>query len=432
MNTFEFIPENDFLSPEELRSVLERYLREHLEYCRTRSPYYRKLLGERDFSTFPLDRLAELPLTDKRDLAEHIDEFLACPWEEIEDVVFSSGTTGVPCRVAYSGSDMQRLAYNERRCFHAAGMTPSDRVLLTCTLDRCFVAGLAYYLGVRALGAAAIRNGLNTIESHIEVMKALRPTMIVGVPSFLRHLGLEMRNRGIDTSSVRRLICIGEPVRDEKMRLSGLGEQLGEIWNAPIHSTYASSEIVSSFCECTATCGGHLIPDLAIVEIVDEKGNVLPEGEIGEVTVTPMRVTGMPLIRFRTGDISFLIRERCACGRWSPRLGPILGRRAHMLKCRGTTLYPQVLYSVLDQSPEVAEYYIVASGENLSDRVEAVVALKEPGSSTERIAERLKAKCRLQVPIREVSLEEARRQIFSVSRKPVRFVDLRKKSNLNL
>ncbi len=432
MNTFEFLPENDFLPPEALRAMQERYLREHLEYCRTHSPYYRNLLGERDFSAFPLESLSELPLTDKRDLATHLDEFLACPWEEIEDIVFSSGTTGTPCRVAYSGSDMKRLTYNERRCFHAAGLTASDRVLLTCTLDRCFVAGLAYYLGVRAVGAAAIRNGLNTIESHIEVMKSLHPTAIVGVPSFLRHLGLEMRKRGIDLSSVRRLICIGEPIRDETLRLSGLGEQLGEIWKAPIHSTYASSEIVSSFCECTATCGGHLIADLAIVEIVDEKGRVLPEGEIGEVTVTPMRVTGMPLIRFRTGDISFLIRERCACGRWSPRLGPILGRRAHMLKCRGTTLYPQVLYSVLDQSPEVAEYYVVASGENLSDRVEAVVALKVPGSSTEALAERLKAKCRLRVPIREVPLEEARKQIFSVSRKPVRFVDLRRKSSLNL
>ena len=432
MNTFAFIPENDFLSPAETHSMQEKYLREHLEFCRKNSPYYRRLFGNRDFSAFPLDRIAELPLTDKCDLAKHTDEFLACPWEEIEDIVFSSGTTGVPCRVAYSGNDMKRLAYNELRCFHAAGMTSADRVLLTCTLDRCFVAGMAYYLGVRAMGAAAIRNGLNTIESHIEVMKALHPTVMIGVPSFLRHLGLEMRSRGIDLSSVKRLICIGEPIRDERLRLSGLGEQLGEIWKAPIHSTYASSEIVSSFCECTATCGGHLIPDLAIVEIVDEKGNVLPEGEPGEVTVTPMRVTGMPLVRFRTGDISFLLRGRCACGRCSPRLGPILGRRAHMLKCRGTTLYPQALYSVLDQSPEVAEYYIVASGENLSDCVEAVVALKVPGSSTDGIAERLKAKCRLHVPIREVSLEEARKQIFSVSRKPVRFVDLRKKSKLSL
>ena len=163
------------------------------------------------------------------------------------------------------------------------------------------------------------------------------------------------------------------------------------------------------------------------MEILDDEGKKLPDGEIGEVVVTPMRITGMPLVRFRTGDISFLMREPCACGRYSPRLGPILGRRAQMLKCRGTTLYPRVLNSVLDVAPEVAEYYVVASGEDLSDQLEVVVALREPGSSTEALAARLKARCRLNIPIREVSLEEARKQIFSVSRKPIRFLDLRRK-----
>lgn len=426
-DSFRFHPADDFLKQEALKTLQERYLREHLAYCRARSPWYRKKLAGIDPESFSIDRLGELPITTKDELAEDPDAFLAAPWSEVEDVVFSSGTTGEPCRIAYTGSDMKRLAYNEQRCFHAAGLTKEDRVLLTCTLDRCFVAGLAYYLGVRALGAAAIRNGLNSIESHLQVMKSLRPTAVIGVPSFLRHLGLEAKARNADCSSVRRLICIGEPVRDEQMRLSGLGAQLAAIWGVPVHSTYASSEIVSSFCECTATCGGHLIPDLAIVEILDDEGKPLPDGEIGEVVVTPMRITGMPLVRFRTGDVSFLMREPCACGRYSPRLGPILGRRAQMLKCRGTTLYPRVLNSVLDVAPEVAEYYVVASGEDLSDRLEVVVALREPGSSTEALAARLKAKCRLNIPIREVSLEEARKQIFSVSRKPIRFLDLRRK-----
>ena len=426
MDSFKFEPSDDFLPLSALHSIQERYLREHLAYCRKHSPWYRKTLKGIEVEHFPLNRLGELPTTSKDHLAADPEAFLAAPWSDVEDVVFSSGTTGEPCRIAYTGNDMKRLAYNELRCFHAAGLTREDRVLLTCTLDRCFVAGMAYYLGVRALGAAAIRNGLNSIESHLQVMRNLRPTAVVGVPSFLRHLGLEARARNADLSSVRRLICIGEPVRDEQLKLSGLGAQLADVWGVPVHSTYASSEIVSSFCECTATCGGHLIPDLAIVEILDEKGNPLPDREIGEVVVTPLRITGMPLIRFRTGDISFLTHEPCACGRFSPRLGPILGRRAQMLKCRGTTLYPRVLNSVLDISPEVAEYYVVATGEDLSDHVEVVVALREPGSSTEALAARLKAKCRLNIPVREVSLEEARRQIFSVSRKPVRFLDLRK------
>ena len=189
---------------------------------------------------------------------------------------------------------------------------------------------------------------------------------------------------------------------------------------------------MSSFCDCTECCGGHLRADLAILEIVDESGNVLPPGETGEVVITPMQITGMPLVRFRTGDISFMTDEPCRCGRFLPRLGPILGRKAQMLKIRGTTLYPQALFSVLDSSPEVLEYYIVATGHELSDRIEAFVALKEPHSSLEAISERLKARCRLTVPVTEVPIDEARRRIFSVSRKPVRFIDRREKSKLNL
>ena len=431
-DSFRFHPADDFLKPEALKTLQERYLREHLAYCRARSPWYRKKLAGIDPESFSIDRLGELPITTKDELAEDPDAFLAAPWSEVEDVVFSSGTTGEPCRIAYTGSDMKRLAYNEQRCFHAAGLTKEDRVLLTCTLDRCFVAGMAYYQGVCRLGASAIRNGLNTLESHAEVIRTLRPSMIVGVPSFLRHLGKHLGERGVSVDSVRALICIGEPVHDEKFGFSELGGQLRELWNARIHSTYASSEIVSSFCDCTECCGGHLRADLAILEIVDESGNVLPPGETGEVVITPMQVTGMPLVRFRTGDISFMTDEPCRCGRFLPRLGPILGRKAQMLKIRGTTLYPQALFSVLDSSPEVLEYYIVATGHELSDRIEAFVALKEPHSSLEAVSERLKARCRLTVPVTEVPIDEARRRIFSVSRKPVRFIDRREKSKLNL
>ena len=135
-DSFRFHPADDFLKPEALKTLQERYLREHLAYCRTRSPWYRKKLAGIDPQNFSIDRLGELPITTKDELAADPDAFLAAPWSEVEDVVFSSGTTGEPCRIAYTGNDMKRLAYNEQRCFHAAGLTKEDRVLLTCTLDR--------------------------------------------------------------------------------------------------------------------------------------------------------------------------------------------------------------------------------------------------------------------------------------------------------
>jgi phenylacetate-CoA ligase len=414
-----------FLGADGIRHIQTGLLRKHLEYCKKNSPYYRNLLGNIDFSAFQIDELVKIPTSDKSILSEKNDLFIAVAEDEIRDISFTSGTTGAACRITYTESDLERLAYNDAVGFAGAGMLRGDRVLLTCTLDRCFIAGLAYFTGLRKLGATAIRNGINSLESHADIIMRLKPSGIVGVPSFLRHLGLFLHDNKIDSTCVRRLICIGEPLRDEKLALSTLGEQLQQVWSAQIFSTYASSEIVTSFTECSAQCGGHLPPDLAILEIVDESGNPTPPGTVGEVTVTPMQVTGMPLVRFRTGDISFMLDAPCRCGRFSPRIGPILGRKAQMLKIKGTTLFPGTFFTVLDSSPEIAEYYLEASGDGLSDKVEIFVALKNRETALAQVAKRIQAKTRISVPIREIPVEDVRKKVFSSSRKPVRFFDLR-------
>lgn len=414
-----------FLGAGEIRQLQTRLLRKHLKLCKKSSPYYSKQLGDLDFSRFQIDDLMKIPTADKSILSEENDMFIAVPEDQIRDISFTSGTTGSACRIAYTESDLDRLAYNDAIGFAASGITPGDRVLLTCTLDRCFIAGLAYFMGVRKLGATAIRNGINSLESHADIIMRLKPGSIVGVPSFMRHLGIFLKENKIDSSCVKRLICIGEPLRDENLKTSSLGKQLLQVWKAQIFSTYASSEIVTSFTECSAQCGGHLPPDLAILEILDESGNPLPPGAVGEVTVTPLQVTGMPLIRFRTGDISFMLDNPCRCGRFSPRIGPILGRKAQMLKIKGTTLFPGTFFTVLDTSPEIAEYYMEASGNGLSDRIEIFVSLKKRGMSLDQVSKRIHAKSRISVPIREMPIEDVRKKVFSTSRKPVRFFDLR-------
>ena len=276
-------------------------------------------------------------------------------------------------------------------------------------------------------GAAAIRNGLNTLESHAEVISALRPENIIGVPSFLAKLGRYLADAGIDGSCVQRLICIGEPARTRKMELTPRGAKLEGFWPGAVHSTYASSEIVTSFTECSAQCGGHPPADLAVVEILDEAGNRVPDGEVGEVTVTPLQVTGMPLVRFRTGDVSFIIPEPCPCGRGTLRLGPVLGRKAQMLKVRGTTLFPGAFFNVLDGIPGVIEYYMEVRGTALSDEITICVACRE-GETPESlgVAEKLYGRTRIHVPVVAVDAAAARQRVFGTSRKPVRFFDLRK------
>lgn len=425
ISRFDLNKDSAFLGTEEIGQLQTLLLRKHLKYCRKNSPYYRNLLRDFDFTGFQIRDLVKIPTTDKAILSGNNDMFIAVPEDEIRDISFTSGTTGASCRITYTDNDLDRLAYNDAVGFAGSGICSGDRVLLTCTLDRCFIAGLAYFSGVRKLGATAIRNGINSLESHADIIMRLKPGSIVGVPSFLRHLGIFLRENKIDSTCVKRLICIGEPLRDEKLKATSLSEQLLQVWSAQIFSTYASSEIVTSFTECSAQCGGHLPPDLAILEILDESGNPLPPGSIGEVTVTPLRVTGMPFIRFRTGDISFMIDSPCSCGRFSPRIGPILGRKAQMLKIKGTTLFPGTFFTVLDSAPEIAEYYLEASGDGLSDRIEIFVALNR-GKRIDQLAKRIHAKSRLSVPIRELPMQSVREKVFSSSRKPVRFFDLRK------
>ena len=417
----------DFAAPEAIRAEQTRLLNEHIDYCRKNSPYYRKLLRDLPEKPLALADLADLPTTGKADLAEHNDEFVALPREGIADISFTSGTTGNPCRICYSASDLERLGYNDAKGYIAAGMRPGDRVLLTCTIDRCFIAGLAYYRGVVQMGASAIRNGLNTLESHAEIMANVHPEAIVGVPSFLVKLGEYLVGNGYDLSSVRTLVCIGEPLRNRELKLTPLGERLERLFPGAAHSTYASSEMVTSFTECSARSGGHPPADLAVVEIVDEAGRPLAPGEVGEVVVTPLQVTGMPLVRFRTGDVSFQVpEEHCSCGRNTLRLGPILGRKAQMLKMRGTTLFPISFFSVLDEMEEVAEYYMEVSGTALSDEVKIFAAVKYPDCTAERIAAKLYGRVRIHVPVEIVTVEAARAKVFGKSRKPVRFFDLRK------
>jgi len=368
----------EFSRPDEIKNIQNSLLKNHLDYISHNSPYYRRVLKGIALNRITLDEISRLPFTDKSVFENHNDELLSVPVSKIVDIVLSSGTTGKPTRIMYTENDLQRLAYNEEISFAGCGITSDDVVLLTCTIDRCFVAGLAYFLGIRALGAAAVRNGLNSFESHLEIIQRMKPTVIVGVPSFMHKLGLFLRSNGLEPrdNNVTKLVCIGEPLRDQDLSLTKIGMYLEEMWGAKVFSTYASSETVTSFCECSAQKGGHLHPELAIVEIVNDAGEVLPDGETGEVVVTTFFIEGMPLLRFRTGDMSFLINEPCRCGRFSPRLGPILGRKKQMIKYRGTTLYPQAVYSVLDGIPEVTEYYVTVSSDfELSDALKVYVSV---------------------------------------------------------
>jgi len=388
-------------SPDRVAAVQESLWRQHLGQA-ANSPFYRRLLAEMEIepAESTLADLARLPFTTRHDLERDPSSFLAAPPERQVDLALTSGSTGDPILVPYTANDLDRLAFNEMLNFWGAGIRAADRLLLCVTLDRCFVAGLAYYLGLVKLGCGAIRSGPGQPARQWELLNRLHPTGLVGVPSFLLKTALWGREQGFDPRAcgIRYLVTIGEPVRKCDGTLTPLGRELEESWSAKVFNNYGATEMETAFSECSSGCGGHVHPELMLAEIVDDAGRVLPPGEPGEVVVTPLGVEGLPLLRFRTGDIARLHVEPCSCGWQTPRLGAIEGRLAQRLKVSGTTIYPEMVFQVLQELPEVKNSYLeIRSTYDLSEEINVVVGLDNPADQaiTLRLAELLQARLRV-------------------------------------
>lgn len=375
---------------------------ETFHYVKEHSPYYRELLARHQ--TVPA--FASVPRLDKQTLSERNADFLCVAPERIVEIVTTSGTTGQPLLWQLTITDLQRLAINEQLSFGCAGLTARDTVLIAVALDRCFMAGLAYWLGLREIGAGIVRTGAGSPLLVLEMLRRAQPTAIVGVPSFLRLVAEKAREQGLDlrAASVRKLICIGEPIRDPDFQLNRSGASLEAAWNAKVYSTYGITELANSLCECEAGQGGHLHDQQLHLEILDEAGQPVPEGEVGEVVATTFGVEAMPLLRYRTGDCATLFRGPCACGRTTPRLGPIVGRRQHKLKVKGVSLYPATLTAVLEQTAGVETFVVVAHRESdLSDRIEVLV---QGAVAVRELEEAFKAQTRITPHIRQVTRDE--------------------------
>ncbi|MCK4838149.1 MAG: AMP-binding protein, partial [Desulfobulbaceae bacterium] len=319
------------------------------------------------------------------------------------DLALTSGSTGSPILVPYTAYDLERLAFNEQLSFYGAGVRSNDRLLLCVTLDRCFIAGLAYYTGLIKLGAACIRSGPGQPARQWELINRLKPSGLIGVPSFLLKMAIWGKSHGYNPkkSGIEKLITIGEPIRRPDNSLTPLGHELEEAWQGRIFSSYGATELETAFCECKAGYGGHVHPELMITEIIDAQGMPVSAGTPGEVVVTPLGVEGFPLLRFRTGDIARLHTTPCACGWQTQRLGPIEGRLAQRLKVKGTTLYPEMIFQALQELPEVkASYLEIKAAYDLSDDVHVVIGVDNPaGVEVNRISDHLQALLRVRPEI---------------------------------
>jgi len=417
----------DFRSKVEIKKYQEEQLQELLKYVNKNSKFYSDLFKENNiiFSDIKtLDDLQKLPFTTKDDLYEQNDDFICVDRRKIVDYITTSGTLGDPVTFAMTDADLERLAYNEYISFKCSDGNSDDIYQLMVTLDRRFMAGLAYFLGIKKMGAGMVRVGNGMIELQWDTIRRIQPNALIAVPSFILKLIEYAEANGIDykNSSIKKAICIGESLRNSDFTLNTLGQRIKDKWDIKLYSTYASTEMGAAFAECGNGIGGHHRPELLIVEFVDEYNNPVKEGEPGELVVTTLGVEGMPLIRFKTGDVVEHFTEPCSCGRNSMRLGPVIGRKNEMIKYKGTTLYPPALYDILNDM-EYVENYIIEVSTNQIGTDDILIRIATNGNKPENfekyIKDHFRAKLRVAPTIQFESKESINKVKFpELKRKP--------------
>ncbi len=430
MELFPFIEKADI---QDIKIFQEEKLQELLQYLEANSPFYRKLFKENNIQISDIETLEDLqkiPTTSKNDIQQNNDYFFCIPQNQIVDYSTTSGTLGDPVTFGLSDNDLERLAYNEAISFACAGIQKGDVVQMITTIDKRFMAGLAYFLGLRKMGASVVRMGPGIPELQWDSIFRYKPKYLITVPSFLLKMIDYAEKHEIDykNSSVFGAVCIGESIKNQDFTDNILSQKIKEKWNIQLYSTYASTEMSTAFTECEHQVGGHQHPELIITEILDDEGSPVKDGESGELTITTLGVEALPLLRFKTGDLVKAHYEPCKCGRNTMRLGPVVGRKQQMIKYKGTTLYPPAMNDILNDFEGILCYQIVIQSNEigLDEIIIKLSAEREEESFEGEVRDHFRAKLRVSPKIEMVDFDVLSKTVFNPnSRKPITFIDLR-------
>lgn len=356
------------------RSTNTKAVEDVINYVMGNSPFYQK-----HFAGLNTNDFTSLPFTTKQHIAEQNKDFCCVSKNEIAEYVTTSGTSGDPITIYLSKNDLDRLAENEAVSLTLMNGSDKDLYQLLTTIDKQFIAGLAYYLGIQKMNAGIIRVGPGSIPAQWDSILLNEPTKLIAVPTFILKLLDYADKKGIDynKSTIDGIVCIGESIRDNEFNYNTLGKQITSRWNIDLFSTYASTEMATAFSECKAGKGGHQNIDLLYLEVLDENDKQVKNGEAGEIVITTLGVEGTPLIRYRTGDVAAYWNEPCYCGVETPRLGPIIGRKTQLIKYKGTSIYTQAVYNILNDIKDIDLYHIEVEQEDMTTKKLNILLAKE-------------------------------------------------------
>ncbi len=396
-------------------------------------PYRKKMdeAGVKPEDIRSLDDLKRLPFVTKQDMRDNYPFGLfAVPKDELVRIHASSGTTGKPTVVGYTQGDLETWTECVSRIACMGGATKKD-VAQICFGYGMFTGALGLHYGLENIGAAIVPSSTGNSEKQIMYMQDFETSLLVATPSYALRLAEVAREMGLDPAKDLKIkiALVGSELLTDAMR-----EEMHKYWGEDIKitSNYGMSELMGPGVsgECLEECGMHINEDFFIPEIIDpQTGEVLPAGEQGELVITCIKKEGLPLIRYRTKDITRLFYEKCKCGRTFCRMENLSGRSDDMLKIRGVNVFPSQIEEVILSIDELGPHYeIVLEREGYLDKLTVKVELSQITDSfktLENISKTLKNKLKIVLGLDAKIMLESPNTLQRFEGKAKRVKDLR-------